>query len=147
MLNFKRIIMSNLKIKTYAGGEYGSHVFFILNRGNNSGKPLNEPCPNCFVCECSSVEEKEMAYWLFYALWQSKKCEELLVGSVIPFLRKNDLISLINQFWDAMNNRERTHKMISQLNVVQEQEQNFKKMLNLSNQLKMVLARKILHIQ
>jgi hypothetical protein len=139
--------MSNLKIKTYIGREYGSHTFFILSRGNNSGKPLNEPCPNCFVCECRSAEEKEKAYWLFYALWQGKKCEELLVGSVIPFIRKNDLIGLVNQFWDALGNPNEVQKMVKQLNEVEEQEKNFKKMLKLSNQLKMVLSRKILQIQ
>jgi hypothetical protein len=138
--------MSNLKIKTYTGGQHGTHVFFILSRGNNSGKPLNEPCPNCFVCECSSAEEKEKAYWLFYALWQGKECEQLLVGSVIPFIRKNDLIGLLNRFWNTVSSLEETRKMVQQLNTVQEQEQNFIKMLKLSNQLKMVLSRKILQI-
>lgn len=138
--------MSNLKIKTYNGSEYGSHTFFILSRGNNSGKPLNEPCPNCFVCECSSADEKEKAYWLFYALWQGKKCEELLVGSVIPFIRKNDLIGLVNQFWDAMSKPNDVKKMINQLNTVQEQEQNFLKMLRLSRQLKTVLSREMLKL-
>jgi hypothetical protein len=138
--------MSNLKIKTYTGGEYGSHTFFILSRGNNSGKPLNEPCPNCFVCQCSSAEEKEKAYWLFYALWQGKQCEQLLVGSVIPFIRKNDLIGLVNRFWSSLSSLDETKKMIKQLNVVQEQEQNFHKMLKLSNQLKMVISRKMLQL-
>jgi hypothetical protein len=138
--------MSNLKIKTYNGGEYGSHTFFILSRGNNSGKPLNEPCRNCFICVCKSAEEKEKAYWLFYALWHSKECEQLLVGSVIPFIRKNDLIGLLNRFWNTVSSLEETRKMVKQLNTVQEQEQNFIKMLKLSNQLKMVLSRKILQI-
>ena len=139
--------MSNLKIKTYNGREYGSHTLFILSKGNNSGKPLNEPCPNCFVCECSSEEEKEKAYWLFYALWQGKKCEELLVGSVIPFIRKNDLISLVNQFWEALKNPKEFNETVNQLNAVKQQEENFNKMLKLSSQLKMVLSHKILKLK
>lgn len=33
---------------------------------NNSGKPLDAACPNCFVCICKTEEEKQQLYWLFY---------------------------------------------------------------------------------
>ena len=43
---------------------------FILNRGRNAGKPLQEPCLNCFILYCSSLEEMELSTGLFYALWK-----------------------------------------------------------------------------
>ena len=67
--------------------------FFILNKGLNSGKPLYEPCPNCFVVIFSNNEDKESYYWLSYSLWKSKFWHQFLVGSVIPFLRIHEFKS------------------------------------------------------
>jgi len=75
--------------------------FFILCKGLNSGKPLLEPCPNCFVCICSSEEEKEMLYWLVMGLCQGRVFEKYLCGSVIPFVRINDVKKPLN--WLSFN--------------------------------------------
>ena len=65
--------MSSFSIKSHRPGVvYNMPHFFILNKGNNSGKPLLSPCPNCFVIQFQSEEEKEQIYWLSYSLWQSK---------------------------------------------------------------------------
>ena len=73
------------------------HSFYILNRGLNSGKPMNEPYLNCFVCICNDKDSKEKMYWLLFALWQSKAIEYQLIGSVIPFIRKRELEEIIKQ--------------------------------------------------
>ncbi|MBC7747417.1 MAG: hypothetical protein H7Z76_02345 [Methylotenera sp.] len=67
--------------------------FFILNKGNNSGKPLKEPCPNCFVITVKTDEEAENLYWIALSLWKSKLWHQYLIGSVIPFIRLNDFKS------------------------------------------------------
>ncbi len=67
-----------------------SNQFFILNKGLNSGKPLEKPCPNCFVITVKNDEEKEFLFWLCWGLWQSKKFYYLHTGSVIPFIRLNE---------------------------------------------------------
>ena len=73
--------------------------FFILNKGNNSGKPLLAPCPNCFVIQCENESEKEQIYWLSYSLWQSKAFYPLLRGSVIPFVISRDVKSCLLMVW------------------------------------------------
>ena len=60
---------------------------FILSKGLNSGKPLEKPCPNCFVITVKTEEEKQFLFWLCWGLWQSKKFYHLHTGSVIPFVR------------------------------------------------------------
>lgn len=86
------------QLKTYRQGmKTQKHSFFILNKGLNSGKPMNEPCPNCFVCTCATAKEKQKMYWLLFALWQSKKIERQLIGSVIPFIRIRDLEEIIKK--------------------------------------------------
>jgi hypothetical protein len=95
-LTFKARVMQALTIKSHrVGTEYSQPHLFILNKGNNSGKPLNQACPNCFVCLLDSTEEREQLFWLLYGLWRSNSFYQHLRGSVIPFIVKNDLKSCI----------------------------------------------------
>jgi len=94
--------MFSFKLKTHKlNATYSEPHFFILNKGNHSGKPMNNPCPNCFVCICSSEEEKEMLYWLVMGLCQGRVFEQYLCGSVIPFVRINDVKKALN--WLSLN--------------------------------------------
>ncbi|MEY3498712.1 MAG: hypothetical protein RL308_381 [Bacteroidota bacterium] len=94
--------MFSFKLKTHKlNTNYSEPHFFILNKGNHSGKPLSEPCPNCFVCICSSEEEREMLYWLVMGLCQGRVFEKYLCGSVIPFVRINDVKKALN--WLSFN--------------------------------------------
>jgi hypothetical protein len=93
--------MSTFSIKSHRSGVvYPMPHFFILNKGNNSGKPLVDPCPNCFVIQLKSEEEKEQIYWLMYSLWQSKAFYPFLRGSVIPFVVLRDVKSCLS---DGLN--------------------------------------------
>jgi hypothetical protein len=88
--------MSTFNIKSHRSGvNYNLPHLFILNKGNNSGKPLVVSCPNCFVIQFQSEDEKEQIYWLLYSLWQSKAFYQFLSGSVIPFIVLNDLKSCL----------------------------------------------------
>jgi hypothetical protein len=94
--------MFSFKLKTHKlNTNYSEPHFFILNKGNHSGKPMNDPCQNCFVCICSSEEEKEMLYWLVMGLCQGRMFEQYLCGSVIPFVRINDVKKALN--WLSIN--------------------------------------------
>lgn len=84
--------MQKLNIKTSSNQRLKTeYEFYILNKGNNSGKPLDTPCPNCFVCICKNEEEKQQLYWLFYGLWQGLYFNPFIGGSVIPFIRIDDV--------------------------------------------------------
>ena len=93
--------MSTFSIKSHRSGVvYSMPHFFILNKGNNSGKPLLAPCPNCFVIQFQCEEEKEKTYWLSYSLWRSKAFYPLLRGSVNPFIVLRDVKSCLS---DGLN--------------------------------------------
>ena len=80
--------MQKFIIKTHRPGtKYPKPHFYILNKGLNCGKPLNESCPNCFVIQFNEESDLEEYYWLAYSLWQSKYWHQFLIGSVIPFFR------------------------------------------------------------
>ena len=87
------------KVRTYAvHRETPEQAIYILNRGRNAGKPLRQPCPNCFIYYCSSPEELETVYWTFYALWKNGFFHPHLCGSVIEMLRLSDLKTLMRNF-------------------------------------------------
>ena len=84
--------MQHSKILTHQIGKtYQMPHFFILNKGINSGKPLKQSCPNCFVFMLLSEKEKEFTYWLVYGLWRAKVFHSYLKGSVVLFITINDL--------------------------------------------------------
>lgn len=60
---------------------------FILCKGLNSGKPLETPCPNCFVISCTDAPQRDFYKTLTFGLWKANYFQRHLTGSVIPFLR------------------------------------------------------------
>lgn len=88
--------MKAVKIITYNPKNQKSEFeFYALSKGLNSGKPLDTPCPNCFVISCRNAQELDVCRNLLFGLWKTKAFHQLLVGSVIPFIRINDFKNLI----------------------------------------------------
>lgn len=88
--------MNTYSIKSNCGSTHLSKPhFYILNKGMNSGKPLQIPCPNSFVFTSDSENERDFYYWLLFGLWRSKSFHPFLRGSVIPFISIRDLKNCI----------------------------------------------------
>jgi hypothetical protein len=138
--------MFNYQIKTYNPEiEVTEFHFFILNKGLNSGKPLLEPCPNCFVCTFKTNEEKEQLYWLVFGLWQGKIFHQNLLGSVIPYIRLKCLKEVIQLgITKYLSNPEKAKKNISTIHQIEKQRQNIIKQFQLMQQLKLVLIQEVL---
>jgi len=126
------------KITTYSPDQARSpFAFFILNKGMNSGKPMEQPCPNCFTFNAKSQEEKDHYYWLCFGLWQSKSLHPYLTGSVIPFIRLHDLSQVINQASDkAQVNPSAFQKTVEVLKILDQQEKNYHRNLLLISEAK-----------
>ncbi len=119
--------MSTFNIKSHRSGVvYSMPHFFILNKGNNSGKPLSVPCPNCFVIQCKTDSEKEQLYWLAYSLWQSKAFYPFLRGSVIPFVVLRDVKSCLLDGLNKVNeNPAQFDKAVEALRSLEAMEKKF----------------------
>jgi hypothetical protein len=88
--------MKSFRIKTHKINErYQQPHFYILNKGMNSGKPLKNPCPNCFVCIFDNEADKDLMLWLCFGLWRTKSFHFYLRGSVIPFINIDDVKYLL----------------------------------------------------
>ena len=139
--------MCTFILKSYSlKSEIKKPHFFILNKGNNSGKPLVSPCPNCFVIQFQNEIEKEQVYWLLYSLWQSKAFYPFLRGSVIPFIVLRDVKSCLLDGVDKMEaNPEQFEKAVAALRSLEDMENKFRKNLKLIQDVKRMLFYKYLN--
>lgn len=130
--------MQSLNIQTFnPKKEVSPHSFFVLCKGLNSGKPLKQPCANCFILSAKNNEDKDLFYWLTYSLWQSKAYHHLLCGSVIPFIRIDEYR---RYFFQAVNQAraeyEHNTKFITSLRTLEEKESQYKENLLLIQEAK-----------
>jgi hypothetical protein len=138
--------MKKIQITTFSPEKkYSGHKFYILNKGNNSGKPMEQPCRNCFVCECETEEEKEQLYWLIFGLWQGKIFHQKLLGSVIPYIRLNCLKEVIQLGIKKYQvNPQKAKKNITTIHQLEKQRQTILKQFQLMQQLKLALIQEVL---
>ena len=115
-----RVMLKN-KVRTYDVQQATPKTaIFILNRGRNAGKPLRQPCPNCFIIYCKDENEVENYYWTFFSLWKSKFFHRFLCGSVIDMLRITDLKKiLIEKVQPNFENFEKNEILIERLKTVE----------------------------
>lgn len=89
-LNHFRLVTFNPQLHTS-----GPNQIFILSKGNNAGKPLRRPCPNCFTLY-TSEELTDTFYWMLYGLFLSKKFKPYIKGSAVPYIRIGDAKIVLN---------------------------------------------------
>lgn len=101
--------MLKSKIKTHKmGTTYQQPHFFILNKGNNTGKPLPEYCANCFVFLADDDQDKDFHFYMFLGLWELRIFRPHLIGSVVPYIRLGDLVDLAEEAINTVNTGERS---------------------------------------
>ena len=123
---------------------HGNH-FFILSKGNNAGRPMDRPCPNCFVVISECPEEKQLLYWLCFGLWQCGYFQPHLCGSVIPFLRLPELKSIIRDTLAKVRQRHNEYdKAVDALNKLLQLQQTISQQLQIVNKAKNSLICKLL---
>lgn len=133
--------MQIFEIKTHQiGRTYTAPHFFILNKGLNSGKPLDEPCPNCFVVIATTKTQRESLYYLCLSLKVGQFFAYYLKGSVIPFIGISDAKKVINTA--LQNYEEQQWQMkVEKLKKITAFEENLKQQLSTISKLKIALLR------
>lgn len=135
-------------IRTYTTGQMitGPH-FFILNKGMNSGRPDRSPCTNCFIVTGNSQEEIDRYYWLSYALWITGRFRYYLVGSVIPFIRIDEVRQLLESADAAVcDKRDLFMQAIETFNECHRHSQRLTARLHQLQQAKKALLAHFLHV-
>lgn len=141
MHNFNCVTMSTFEIRTHQiGRTYSGPHFFILSKGLNSGRPMLEPCPNCFVLTTNSEDLRESLFYLCLALKAGQYFSFYLKGSVIPFICITDAKAVIK---NALQNNEQQawDNKILKLQKIEAFETNLKLQLKTISELKMAVLR------
>lgn len=124
---------------------YQGNHFFVLSKGNNAGRPIDKPCPNCFVVITECPQEQQLLYWLCFGLWQGGYFKPHLCGSVIPFLRLPELKSIIGDTRVKVGLRPDEYgRVVETMNKLLHVQQNISQQLQLIDQVKKSLIWKLL---
>jgi len=112
----------------------------LLNKGLNSGRPMNEPCPNCFVISTETEEMRESLFYLSLSLKEGRYFSYYLRGSVILFITIDDTRKVLNT---AIRNYEQQQweLKVQKLKHITKFEENLRSQLTVVAQLKLALLR------
>lgn len=132
--------MKAVKIFTYNPKNQKSEFeFYALSKGLNSGKPLDVPCPNCFVISCRNAEEMDVYRSLLFGLWQTKSFHQFLIGSVIPFIRIGDFKNFVFEQATNLKGKEKVFKNdIRRVKTLEQRERHIYEQLLLISELKRI---------
>lgn len=123
-----------------SGSDYRLPHFFILNKGLNTGKPMDTPCANCFVIQFYCTEDNENMKNIVLSLWKIQFWHPLLIGSVIPYIRIKDFEkNLTKKTIEMMNDLEQHKKEVAALKMLLDKEEQFHYNINLINDLRRVI--------
>tara|TARA_R110001606_G_scaffold221757_2_gene369440 strand:+ start:6872 stop:7354 length:483 start_codon:yes stop_codon:yes gene_type:complete len=137
------IAMSTFELKTHQIGKtYSNPHFFILNKGLNSGKPLSNPCPNCFVVKTSTEKEKNTLFHLSMMLQIGGFYAYHLKGSVIPFISIDDCRNTLkNSLKQNKNSGFELQKQINLVSVISKKEKELQNVIDKMAVLKVAYIR------
>ncbi len=131
----------NQPVRTYnANRVYSNLPLYILSKGMNAGKPMLQPCPNCFVMDFKSDEERMNVYWICYGLWETRHFRKFLVGSVIEFIRIKEFSSEIVRILESQS----AQRMKTHIKTLHQIQANLSKQKVLLHAAKMCLLKKVL---
>lgn len=138
--------MKSIRIKTHnLNLAHDNNHFFILSKGYNAGKPLDKPCPNCFIVTAENEEHKYQLFWVCYSLWKSGAYLPLLCGSVIPFLHIRDTQREIEKaVLIAQSRPAEFNKQVDKLKVLIRTENLLDMQLKLINKIKGCIAARLI---
>jgi hypothetical protein len=144
---FKSIIMLNPKIKTHKlGVTYSQPHFFILNKGRNAGKPSPDWYSNSFVFLADNEDEKWHFYYLCQALWQGKYFHQILIGSVIEFIRIDEFtMALHHANITISQNKADFNEIIGYFQQLDKHQANLTQQIKLIHQVRQSMVYKMLH--
>ena len=135
--------MSTFELKTHRTGKtYSKPHFFILNKGLNSGKPLSNPCPNCFVVETATEKEKNTLFHLSMMLQIGGFYAYYLKGSVIPFISIDDCRKTLKSSLKSSNNIDSEYqKHINAVMIISKKEKELQNVIDKMSVLKVAYIR------
>lgn len=93
--------IDSIKIQVY-NGKPSRVAVYVLSRGSNLGKVLNQPCPNCYTIQATPEILSEVRT-VTQILFISEKLKPFLRGSVIEFVTVAAYRKAFLKFWRSLS--------------------------------------------
>lgn len=115
-------------------------VFYIQCKGNNAGRPLKNPIPNCWEVRTM----RSIDFEILSIVFESKILSVFLVGSVIPFLRLYDYKKIIGPILEkAVHDNRIINLHYLQIRKIEENIKQQEKIKSLLHELKVTLSNEV----
>ena len=121
-----------MEIKQYNGKHKAT--FYIQCKGLHSGRPLQQPIPNCF----SIFTDQQNSFELAYAAYISKSYNPFIGGSVVPFIRIADCKKVLGSFINILDANVESN--LKRIEAIDKQIRNVQKQSELLNQMKIAIS-------
>lgn len=101
------------QIRCYHGSvNQNSFTFFILSKGENSGKPGLQPWVNSFAVHCHSQQQFEFYFWLTYGLYKANHFKPMQKGTAVQYVNIKDVYVVLGQAAPAIEEHWHKYKKI-----------------------------------
>ena len=105
---------------------------------------MHQECKNCFVFIAEDEVEKLHFFNLCYALWQGRKFHILLIGSVIEFIRIEELSKSLQEASARIKQKQSEYNTIlKNIHTLNEHQENLHKQIRLVHELKQAVIQKL----
>lgn len=134
----------DIRLKTWSDqAPVRAHEFYMLAKGFNAGRPMDKPCPNCFVVPCKTEEQREHLFGLSLALFQAGGFRYYLCGTAVQFIHIRHAEGLLNHAYKKFKEQPEEHlRQIETLRKLDALEKARHQELDMIRKLKVSLARK-----
>lgn len=126
------------RVITYPNKSKLTPTFYIQMKGLHSGRPLRTPIKNCVAV----YSEIPFLFEMVYLLFKGRKFEYYIGGSVVPFIRIEDLKNVINEA--VVFYRPEKIKLLDQINKIDEVLNNYQQTIKLYRMAQSAICREFL---
>jgi len=124
-----------VKLRTWNGTQQPA-CFYIQNKGLHSGRPLRKPIRNCFAV----YTDDDLLFEKVYSMFIGRLFEPFIGGSVVPFIRKREVLDVITT---SLSVHKDISKELHTIRKIDEALLNIHRQITLYKQMQLALCRKI----
>lgn len=126
------------QLLSYPNSNKTKPSFYIQIKGNNSGRPLKNPIPNCVAVYTDVPYLFEVVFLLF----KGRAFEPCIIGSVVPFVRLDDIKKIVSKGLESYSPQKEIY--LSNIRKVEQAIDNYSEQIRVLKQLQVACCHKFL---
>ncbi len=127
-----------VEVLTYPNKKQLKPNFYIQVKGLHSGRPIKTPIVNCVAV----YSDFPYLFEIVYLLWNGRKFESDIIGSVVPFIRIDAIKKIIALGLESY--RPEKKKLLEKINLIDQVVVNHKEQIKLYQRAQMAICAEFL---